>query len=459
MPLFERRSEINASASALFDWHMRPGAFERLAPPWEPVQLVSSEPLAEGSRAVIRMQLAPGVWTNWIAEHGAIIPDQQFRDVARSGPFSKWEHTHRMEVLDEKRSWLIDRIDYEPPLGFVGKLIAGRLIQEKLERTFAYRHRVTASDLEFHRRTSGDTQMKIAIGGSTGLVGSELVSFLSTGGHQIVRLMRGSKGAIGSHQSVNWNPSQGTIDATGLEGCDAVVHLGGDNIAHGRWTAGKKRLIRESRVISTRLLASTLAGLSRPPKVFVCASAIGFYGDRGDEVMTEDSAPGPRFLSDVCREWEEATAPARDAGIRVVNLRIGVVLTPKGAALQKMLTPFKLGLGGIVGSGRQWWSWIALDDVCRAIEFSISNETLSGPVNCVAPEYLTNRDFTKTLGRVICRPTLFPMPAFVVKTLFGEMGEELLLGSTRVVPTRLQQAGFEFACPNLEGALRHMLGR
>ncbi len=459
MPQFERRSEINAPASALYQWHVRPGAFERLAPPWEPIRLVSSEPLAVGSRAVIQMQLAPGVWTNWIAEHRDLIPDEQFRDIALSGPFAKWEHTHRMEPIDAERSWLVDRIDYQPPLGFLGNVIGGRLIRAKLERTFAYRHRVTASDLEFHRRTLGETAMKIAIGGSTGLVGSELVSFLSTGGHQLVRLLRGTKEKSGPHQAVAWNPAQGTIDAGGLEGCDAVVHLGGDNIAHGRWTAGKKRLIRDSRVNSTQLLASTLATLKQPPKVFVCASAIGFYGDRGDEVLTEESAPGPKFLSDVCREWEEATASARDAGIRVVNLRIGVVLTPKGAALKKMLTPFKLGLGGIVGSGRQWWSWVALDDVCRAIEFCIANDSMSGPVNCVAPECLTNRNFTKTLGRVIRRPTLFPMPAFVVKLLFGEMGEELLLGSNRVMPTRLEQAGFEFSCPTLDGALRHMLGR
>lgn len=459
MPIFERRSEINAPAAALFDWHMRPGAFERLAPPWEPVELVSSEPLAEGSRAIIRMQLAPGISTKWIAEHSHIIANEQFRDVALSGPFRQWEHTHRMERRDGERSVLVDHIEYQPRLAFLANLVAGRLIRSKLERTFAYRHRVTASDIDFHRRTSGDSVMKIAIGGSTGLVGNELVSFLSTGGHQLARLVRGSKGASGPHQAIAWNPAQGTIDAAGLEGCDAVVHLGGDNIAHGRWTAGKKRLIRDSRVISTQFLAKTLANLSRPPKVFVCASAIGFYGDRGDEVLTEDSAPGSRFLSEVCREWEAATAPARDAGIRVVDLRIGVVLTPKGAALKKMLTPFKLGLGGIVGSGQQWWSWVALDDVCRAIEFAIATDSLSGPVNCVAPECMTNRDFTKTLGRVIRRPTLFPMPAFVVKTIFGEMGEELLLGSSRVVPTRLQQAGFQFACPQLESGLRHMLGR
>lgn len=298
--------------------------------------------------------------------------------------------------------------------------------------------------------------LKIAIGGSTGLVGTELVSFLTARGHQVARLMRRVSNQF-SEPQVQWDPAQGTIDSAGLEGSDVVVHLGGDNIAHGRWNAGKKRLIRDSRVISTGLLASTIAGLTKPPRVFICASAIGFYGDRGDEVLTEDSAPGPRFLSDVCREWEQATEPARAAGIRVVNLRIGVILTAKGAALKKMLLPFKLGLGGIVGSGQQWWSWVAIDDVLGAIDFAIHHEDLRGPINCVAPECVTNRDFTKTLGRVIRRPTLFPMPAFVVKLLFGEMGEELLLGSNRVVPSRLQAAGYPFACAQLEGALRHLL--
>jgi len=299
--------------------------------------------------------------------------------------------------------------------------------------------------------------MKILVTGSTGLVGSAVVPFLTTGGHQVVRLMRGT--STTTADQISWNPTQGTIEANKLEGIDAVVHLGGDNIAHGRWTDSKKQLIRDSRVQSTHLLAKTLASLSKPPRVLLSASAIGFYGDRGDEVMTEASSPGSSFLCNVCREWEEATAPAREAGIRVINLRIGVVLTPKGAALKKMLTPFKLGLGGVVGSGRQWWSWVALDDVLRAILFCLSNETVSGPVNCVAPECLTNRDFTKTLGRVIRRPTLFPMPAFIVKTIFGEMGEELLLGSNRIAPNKLLQSGYQFAHPQLEPALRHLLGR
>ena len=298
--------------------------------------------------------------------------------------------------------------------------------------------------------------MNILVTGSTGLVGSAVVPFLTTGGHRVVRLVRGT--ACGPDE-VEWNPQAGTIDAAKLEGLDAVGHLAGENIATGRWSAAKKARIRDSRVNGTRVLSEALAKLSRKPRVLVGASAIGFYGERGDDVMTESSNTGTSFLCNVCRDWEAATEAARSAGIRVVNLRIGVVLTPRGGALEKMLLPFKFCAGGVVGTGRQFWSWIALDDVVGVIHHAITHEELSGPVNAVSPEPATNRDFTKTLGRVLGRPTIAPLPAFVVKLLMGEMGEELLLASTRVVPNRLQATGYQFRCPTLDGALRHLLGR
>lgn len=221
-----------------------------------------------------------------------------------------------------------------------------------------------------------------------------------------------------------------------------------------------KTRLRDSRVNSTDLLARTLASMSNPPKVFVCASAIGFYGgDRGDEVLTEDSAPGDKYISDLCQDWENAVAPARDAGIRVINLRTGVVLSPQGGALHKMLLPFKMGGGGIVGNGRQWWSWVSIEDLPRIILHCLQTDSLSGPVNAVAPGAVDNRAFTKTLGRVLRRPTVIPLPAFAVRLLFGEMGQELMLGSTRVEPTRLAESGYEFAFPELEAALRSVLGR
>jgi uncharacterized protein (TIGR01777 family) len=300
--------------------------------------------------------------------------------------------------------------------------------------------------------------MNILVSGSTGLVGTALIPALTAGGNEVVRLVR-SKSRSPSKELIGWDPEANYIDAAGLEGLDGIVHLAGESIASGRWTALKKARIRDSRVRGTRLLCEALAHASRPPAVFVCASAIGFYGDRGDEVLTEASAGGKGFLAEVCRDWEAATEFARQKGIRVVNLRFGVILSARGGALAKMLTPFKMGAGGVIGSGRQYMSCIAIDDVVRAIQHALSTHSLSGPVNVVDPAPLTNRDFTKTLGKILGRPTILPAPAFALRTLLGEMADELLLSSARVEPKKLLQSGFQFQYPELESALRHVLGK
>ena len=296
--------------------------------------------------------------------------------------------------------------------------------------------------------------MKILVTGATGLVGGALVPLLAGGGHEVVRLGRNAPGA----GDVRWDPERGVLDAKSLEGFDGVVHLAGENIAAGRWTAEKKRRIRESRVNGTRLLAETLAGLEQSPRVLVSASAIGFYGDRGDEELTEGSPAGSGFLSEVCREWETATEEAEGKGVRVVHARLGVVLARDGGALAKMLTPFRLGAGGIIGSGRQYMSWITLDDTVAAIGHLLATEAASGPVNVVAPAAVTNREFTKTLGRVLRRPTLFPMPGFAARLAFGEMADALLLASTRVKPAGLLDSGYAFGHGTLEEGLHHVLG-
>lgn len=297
--------------------------------------------------------------------------------------------------------------------------------------------------------------MKIAITGSTGLVGSALVPFLTTGGHHVTRIVRTS---ATEHDAV-WNPATGQIDARRLEGLDAVVHLAGENIAAGRWNAERKARIRDSRVQGTKLLSETLAKLQRPPRVLLSASAIGFYGDQGDRELTEESPSGSGFLPEVCREWEAATDAAKRAGIRVAHLRFGVILTPAYGALAKMLTPFRLGLGGRIGGGRQWMSWIALDDTVGSIHHVLATETLHGPVNAVAPQPVRNREFTQTLGKVLWRPTPFPMPGFVARVAFGEMANELLLASTRVIPRVLLDSNYRFLHGDLESALRHLLGK
>jgi len=291
--------------------------------------------------------------------------------------------------------------------------------------------------------------MKILVSGSHGLVGKALISSLTSDGHQIIRLVRNKPGGAAE---IEWHPNEGRIDAGALEGLDAVVHLAGESIASGRWSDEKKRAIRDSRVKGTALLSDALARLSSPPSVLVSASAIGYYGDRGDEVLTETSAPGKDFLSSVCVEWEQATKPAVEKGIRTVHARFGIILDANEGALAKMLMPFRMGIGGRIGSGKQWMSWIAIEDVVNGLK-SVMASNASGPVNFVAPNPVTNAEFTKTLGRVLSKPTLFPVPAFGARLAFGEMADALLLSSQRVKPGVLEQ----FDWPTLEAALRHLL--
>ena len=299
--------------------------------------------------------------------------------------------------------------------------------------------------------------MNILVSGSSGLVGSALVAALTPGRHRLKRLIRSP--VRDAESEVHWDPAGGVLAPTALEGLDAVVNLAGENIASGRWTAEKKARIRDSRVNGTELLCRTLARLDRPPATLISASAVGYYGDRGDELLTEESPPGSGFLSDVCQEWEAATAPPAEKGIRVVLLRIGVVLTPRGGALAKMLPAFRMGLGGRIGNGRQYLSWITLDDLLGVIQYALNNEEISGPLNAVAPAPVTNHEFTKTLGRVLSRPTIFPLPAFASRLAMGEMADALLLASTRVQPARLQQAGYPFQHRSLDPALRHLLDK
>jgi uncharacterized protein (TIGR01777 family) len=297
--------------------------------------------------------------------------------------------------------------------------------------------------------------MKILLTGASGLIGTALLPALTNKGHECLQLVRNSSQA--SPSKIFWNPEAGTIDAAALEGLDAVIHLAGENVAEGKWTVEKKARIRDSRVQGTTLISETLAGLLSKPKVLIAASAIGFYGNRGAEMLNEKSASGNDFLSNVCREWELATKAAAEAGVRVVNLRFGVVLSEEGGALAKMLTPFRLGVGGRVGDGKQYMSWIALDDVVGAIIHALEDEKMNGAVNAVAPRAVTNTEFTKALGGALSRPTIFPVPAFALRLAFGEMADALLLSSTRVEPAKLLSAGYKFQYPELSGALKHLL--
>jgi uncharacterized protein (TIGR01777 family) len=296
--------------------------------------------------------------------------------------------------------------------------------------------------------------VKVIVTGSHGLIGGELVTTLTGAGHQVTRLVRSAPGPA----EAAWDPAAGTIEADKLEGHDAVVHLAGVGIGDHRWTNEHKRAVLDSRVQGTGLLARTLAGLSSPPRVLASGSAVGFYGDRGDEELTEASSGGSGFLADVVAAWEAAAAPAADAGIRVALVRSGVVLTAKGGALKKQLLPFKMGVGGRLGTGKQWLSWISLDDEVAALLHVLATDGLSGPVDLTSPEPVTNATFTATLARVLHRPAVLPVPTVALNALFGnEMVREMMLGGQRVLPAALQASGFTFAHPGLEDALRHTL--
>ena len=453
--IFERSLKLPVSAAEAFAWHERAGALDRLIPPWESVRVAQrGNGIYDGSVVKLVARLGP-LTLPWLAEHHDYDPGRSFRDTQRTGPFAAWEHLHEFEADGARQCTLRDHIEYRLPGGAIGALFGGRFVRRKIERMFDYRHSTTHADLVAHSKYQGAETMHIAITGASGLVGSTLCPLLTTGGHQITRLVRREA----NEGEVTWDPQAESFDASPLEGIDAVVHLAGENIGKSRWTAKLKQRLRDSRVIGTRKLCEGLARMAAPPKVLVCASAIGFYGDRGDEKLDEESRPGNSFLSELVKDWEAATQPAADAGIRVVNLRFGVILSPKDGALAKMLLPFKLCVGGRVGSGKQYWSWISIDDAAGIIHHALMREGLVGPVNAVAPNPVTNLEFTKTLGRVLGRPTIFPMPAFAAKLALGEMADELLLASSRVDAGLILESSYEFRQPTLEEALRHLLGR
>jgi uncharacterized protein (TIGR01777 family) len=336
------------------------------------------------------------------------------------------------------------------------------MIRRRLATMFAYRHALTASDLARHNLYSDRPRLTVLVTGSRGLIGSELVAFLTTDGHKVVRLVTGNAKPPFDDGTrwVSWSPGAPLPPGT-LDGIDAVIHLAGDNVAGGRWTEAKKRKIVESRTAPTRHLADAIAAApaERRPRVFVSASAVGFYGSRGDEVLTEDSPAGTGFFPETCLAWEEATNPARDAGVRTANLRIGVVLSPRGGALGKQLFAFKMGLGAVLGSGKQWVPWITVNDVVGAIHHCLMNDAVRGPVNVVGPSPVTNREFTKTLGRVLRRPAFFWLPRLALRAVFGPIADEALLASMKAVPKKLRGTGFAFDHPDLAAGLRAVLGR
>ena len=470
MPELIRRTPMPVPPEELYAWHARYGAFHRLQPPWERVAVRSWEggeatrglpparqrgDISEGATVTIRAGVGPLAAT-MVARHVAHREGELFVDEMIRGPFSRWRHEHSFLPAPDGGSILEDHITYALPLGGLGAAVGGGLAARTLERMFAFRHRRTAEDLARHLPYRDRPRLSVAVSGASGLVGQQLVAFLRTGGHRVFPLVR--RAPLPDSDEIRWDPAAGTVDRAALEGLDAVVHLAGESIM-GRWTAAKKRRIRDSREQGTATLARAVAGLDRPPRVLVSASAVGVYGDRGDALLTEDAARGGGFLADVCAAWEAAAEPARRAGVRVVHPRLGVVLSGRGGALATMLPAFQLGLGGSIGGGEQWMSWIALDDLVGLVHHILMNDALEGPLNAVAPEPVTNAGFTRALGRVLRRPTVVPLPSPAVKAVMGQMGEELLLFSARVSAERAQQGGMRFLRPSVIEALQGELGR
>lgn len=450
------RSELkDHPPEEVFAWHERPGALERLTPPWANVDVEHQDPgVRDGARVVLRVRHGPASF-RWELRHRDYQPHRQFCDEQLSGPLKSWLHTHRFAPLDAGGTALEDTIDLEAPMGLP---VGPGWVRGELDRLFAFRYRRLFTDLARHAEHAGRPRLTVAITGASGMVGSALRHFLTTGGHTVLPLVRSRDEASGD--ALHWNPQTGEIDAEGLARADAVVHLAGASIAGGRWTDDRKKVIMASRVDGTGLLTRTLAKLgSSGPRTLISASAVGFYGNRGEERVDEESGPGKGFLADVVKAWEGATEPASRAGIRVVRLRTGVVISPEGGALGQMLLPFKMGVGGRLGSGRQYLSWVDLDDLLGIILHALYDTRLEGAVNATSPNPVTNAAFTDALGRALSRPTVIPMPALAVKAAFGQLGKEALLWGQRVLPTRLERVGFRWFYEGVEDSLRFQLGR
>ncbi|QNI06246.1 TIGR01777 family protein [Mycobacterium kubicae] len=443
-------SVVDAPRDEVFAWHTRPGAFTRLSPPWQPMKLVTEAESVEDGRATLAL---PG-GLRWVAEHQAdsYDPPRRFVDAIGGDGLASlparvavnWRHTHDFEEVGADQTRVIDRVATTVPA-------------RVLRPMFAYRHRQLADDLAAHRLAAahGLAPATIAITGSSGLVGSALAAFLSTGGHRVIRLVRGAPNRSAERRWDTDDP-----DPALLAGVDAVIHLAGASIA-GRFTDKHRKAIRDTRIGPTRRLAEAVALTPNGPRALISASAIGYYGyDRGDATLTEDSERGDGFLADVVADWEDATSAAEQAGVRVVRVRTGIVQSPRGGTLRLMRPLFGAGLGGRLGAGRQWLSWIGIDDLIDVYHRALWDTDLSGAVNAVAPQPVRNSDYTRTLARVLRRPAVLPVPPLGPRILLGQQGaRELALASQRVLPERLTRTGHRFRQPDLESALRHLLGR
>ncbi len=445
---FRLRLPVNAADA--FSWHEREGAFERLTPPWHGVRVIErSGGIRDGARVTLELGFPAG---RWRLEHHGYVAGREFHDRQLSGPFARYSHAHRF-LPDGERCVLEDHLDWRLPAEPFSAP-ADAFVRQEFSRLFAWRHRVTLEDLE--RAASRPAPLALAVTGASGFLGRELCAYLASQGHRVRRFVRGRRAGP---DEIAWDPARAELDPKSLSGLDAVVHLAGAGIAELPWTPARKRELLESRVRSTRTLARSLAECTDGPRVLVSASAVGYYGDRGDVALEESSPSGRGFLAELARDWEGAAEPAVRAGVRVAHPRIGIVLWPRGGALEKLVTPFRLGAGGPLGDGRAWWSWIGLHDLLDALLFAASTPAMVGPFHAVAPGAVRQGELSRALGHALSRPAFMPAPAFALRALLGrEKADEMLLASQRLRPDALLRAGFRFRDPDLAPLLARLFG-
>jgi len=453
---YEYETHTDSPRPEVFDWFERKGSFRRLMPPWEVAEEVrADETLEDGAQRIFRFPMGP-IKMTWVAEHLGYQPPEKFEDIMKKGPFRSWHHVHRF-IEKDGGTVVHDEVDYKLPMGVLGRIFGSRNVRNRLNRMFRARENRLIRDLERHSDFKHLDRKRILLAGASGLIGKQLAAFLDTGGHEIWRLVR--RTPVAGQNEIEWNPSKGTIDDSAIEGFDIVIHLGGAGIGDRRWTKSRMALIEKSRTESTGLLARTLASLKQKPEVFLVASAIGWYGNRGDEILDEQSEAGTGFLPETCLAWEASADAARQAGIRTIHARTGVVLDASGGALEKMLLPAKMGAGGPIGFGRQWFSWISMDDQIYALHHLVMSPNTEGAYNITSPEPLQQKNFAKALGRVLRRPAFMPTPPLAIWFLYGKMGVALTTESQRVMPTRLTEEGYRFQHQDAESALRDALGK
>ncbi len=443
------RTPVAHSSETVFSWYMRPSAFERLIPPWEKVKILSKEggPDVVGSQVVLKVRM--GGWRRFVLQHREFIEKESFTDVQYDGPFKLWKHIHRVHRVDDNSCEIEDEIHFIPPLSFLKSYV-----KKKLIRMLHWRHETLVQDLHVQAQYPSSSQ-RILVSGSSGFIGSSLIPFLRTSGHEVFRLVRRRRDM--REDTVYWDPRAGDIQIEDFENFDVIIHLAGKNLASARWTKRLKEEIFQSRCVDTQLLAQTISRVSNRPKAFLCASAIGIYGNRGDEELTEKSPFGEGFLATVCQKWEEASSRVKDHGVRRVNTRFGLVLSSKGGALARLLPLFRLGLGASIGSGKQWVSYIGLDDVVYGLYHCMMNEQIEGGVNFASPYPESNQAFSRKLAKALGSPLLFRIGEKFMDQFMGEMAKETVLSSTKIKPEKLLLSGYDFFCPKLEDVFRRQL--